>query len=162
MIHDYTSCIASASTTLSLEILSAESGLGSLAEVSFFFRMFPFIRSYDIIKCYQQIHSVGRFVWPSLNLWFEDLEKMERPYVLVRESLSFCNLVSGLIVELLIYIYVDPKLKEEELQELLSSSRYSDNVNVEGMTQEEFNRRCKKVVEAFSKFGLFFKSPIEP
>ena len=68
LIHDYTSRIASASTTLSLEILSAESGLGSLAEASFSFRMFPFIRSYDISKCYQQIHSVGRFVWASLNM----------------------------------------------------------------------------------------------
>ena len=72
LIHECTSRIVSASTTLSLEILSAESGLCGLAEVSFSFRIFTFIRSYDISKCYQQIRSVGRFVWASLNIWFED------------------------------------------------------------------------------------------
>ena len=75
LIHDYTSRISSAQTTLSLEILSAESGLGNLAEAAFSFRIFTFIRSYDIGKCYQQIRSVGKFVWASLNIWFKDIEK---------------------------------------------------------------------------------------
>ena len=75
--------------------------------------------------------------------------------MLARESLSFGNPVSGFIVELLIYQYVDKELQEVDLQELLSSSCYSDNINVGGMTDEEFNRRCDKVMESFSKYGLF-------
>ena len=78
LIHNYTSRISSAQTTLSLEILSAESGLGNLAEAAFSFRIFTFKRSYDIGKCYQQIHSVGRFVWVSLNIWFENVERFEK------------------------------------------------------------------------------------
>ena len=45
IIRDYTTRISSASTTLSLEILSAGSGLGSLANAAFSFRIFTFIRS---------------------------------------------------------------------------------------------------------------------
>ena len=67
--------------------------------------------------------------------------------MLARESLSFGNPVSGLVVELLIYQFVDKELEEVDLQELLSSSCYSDNTNVGGMSDEEFNRRCDKVVE---------------
>ena len=87
---------------------------------------------------------------------------MERPFVLARESLSFRNPVSCLIVELFKYMHVNPELKEGELQELLSSYHNRDNINVGGISQGDFDRRCKKVVEAFSKFGLFFKSPVEP
>ena len=39
LIHDYTSRIRGSSTTLSPEILSAESGLGSLQEAAFSFRI---------------------------------------------------------------------------------------------------------------------------
>ena len=65
-------------------------------------------------------------------------------------------------MELLIYTFLDKELQEVDLQELLSSSCYSDNINFGGMTDEEFNRRYDKVVESFSKYGLFFKTPVEP
>ena len=48
------------------------------------------------------------------------------------------------------------------LKELISSSRYSNNINVGRMQQPEFKERCKIVVDAFSKFCLFFKTPVEP
>ena len=88
---------------------------------------------------------------------------MSGPFVLARESLSFGNPVSGLVVELLIYNYVDRDLEDADLQELLSSSRYSDNINVGSwISMDELNKRCSKVVASFSKYGLFFKVPIEP
>ena len=129
IIHDYTSRIKGSSTTLSLEILSAESGLGSLQEAAFFFRVYPFIRSYDIGKCYQQERSIGRFVYVSLNIWFDDIEHQTGPYVLARESFSFGNPVSGLIIEILIYSLVEKELVNEELKELISAARYADNLN---------------------------------
>ena len=162
VIHDYTSCIPSAITTLSLEILSAYSGLGILAEAAFNFRMSPFIKSYDISCCYQQIRSVGRFVFISLNNWFDDVETLTGPFVHARESLSFGNPILGLVVELLIYNFVDRDLQEADLQELLSSSRYSDNVNVGAVSVEELNRRCTRVVSSFPKSGFFIEPPIEP
>ena len=74
----------------------------------------------------------------------------------------FGNPVSGLIVELLIYVFVDRELKDEKLKELISSSRYSDNINVRSMNEEEFKERCRVVVDGFSKFSSFFKKTVEP
>ena len=59
-------------------------------------------------------------------------------------------------------MFVDRELKDERLKELISSSRYSDNINVGSMYEEEFKDRCRMVVDAFSKFSLFFKKPVEP
>ena len=140
-IHYYTSRIASANRTPSFEIISTDSGLDSLAEAAFSFRISPFKKSFDISKCYQQIHSVGRFVYASLNVWFEIMENLLRPFVLARESLSFRDPISSLVVELLIYQFVDRDLQEADLQELLSSSCYSDNINVGAMSSGELNRR---------------------
>ena len=65
-------------------------------------------------------------------------------------------------MDLLICQYVDRDLQEADLQELLSSSRYSDTVKIGAMSAEELNRRCARVVDSFSRYGLFFKQPIEP
>ena len=58
--------------------------------------------------------------------------------MIARESLSFGNPVSGLIVELLIYTHVDKELKEERLKEMISSGRYSDNINVVALSAGGF------------------------
>ena len=71
-----------------------------------------------------------------------DKKKLEKAFILACESLSFGNPVSGLIVELLIYVFVDREFKDERLKELISSSRYSDNINVGSMYEEEFKERC--------------------
>ena len=77
-------------------------------------------------------------MYVSLNIWFDDLKDFEGPFVLARETLSFGNPVSGLVVELLIYTHVYKELKEERLKEMISSSRYSDNINVVSLSAKEF------------------------
>ena len=123
LIHDFTREVHG--TTLSLEILSGDNGLGSLVEAGFSFRIHTFIRSYDIAKCYTQIAVEGPFLWASLNIWFEDVLKQKGPMVVIREALSFGNPAAGLIVELLVYLFIDSEIEEEDVRDLISSSRYS-------------------------------------
>ena len=80
LIHDYTREVKK--TTLSLEILSAENGLGSLAEAAFSLRLHPYVRSLDISKCYTNVRVTGNFRWVSLNIYFNDAPKRNicRPY----------------------------------------------------------------------------------
>ena len=48
-------------TPLSLEILSAENGLGSLVECAFSLRVHPYVRSLDFSKCYTNVRTIGLF-----------------------------------------------------------------------------------------------------
>ena len=133
--------IPGSGTTLSLEILSAENGLGSLVEAAFSFRIYPYIRSYDISKCYQQVRSAGKFIFSSLNIWFNDIENQKDPVVLARESLSFGNPVSGTIIELLIYVFVY-EFDTDKMKEVISAARYSDNLNPGEFKMHELNFMC--------------------
>ena len=81
---------------------------------------------------------------------------------MARESLSFGNPVAGLIIELVIYKYIDPEFASEMVKEVISAARYSDNINPGGFTMEHLDMICQQVVNAFKKYGLFFKAPIEP
>ena len=82
--------------TLSLDILSAENGLGSLVECAFSLWVHPYVRSLDISKCYTNVKSTGKFNWASLNIHFEEMAegKFRKPEVIMREPLSFGNPVS--------------------------------------------------------------------
>ena len=162
LIHDMTQKLPKLNSTLSLEILSADSGLGNLQEAAFSVRIHPFVRSFDISRCYQQVRSEGKYVMAFLGVWFENCEPQEGPFVLARESLAFGNRVLGLAIEILIYSYVDADLKDPKYQELLSSCRYSDNINVGAMSMDELRETCRRIVNSFSKFGLYFKPCLEP
>ena len=96
-------------TTLSLEILSAENGLGSLVECAFFLQAHQYVRSLDISKCYTNVCITGKSYWASLNIHFNDMTegKFKEPEVIMRESLGFGNPVSGLIKEIICYLYID-------------------------------------------------------
>ena len=67
-------------------------------------------RSFNISRCYQQVHSIGKFIWASLNIWFRDVAKQKDPIVIVRESLSYGNPVAGLIIELVCNSFIDKEL----------------------------------------------------
>ena len=163
VVHDYTQKIKKFRTTLSLEILSCEHGLGNLAEASFSFRAYTFIRSLDIGKCYQTVRSVGKFVLISLNIWFQDIINQLGPQVIARETLSFGNPISGFCIEMAIYYYIEKELTDNRLKEIISGNRYSDNLNIGTLKDlNELNNICEQIVRAFSKYGLFFKEPIEP
>ena len=71
LIHDFTSKVGS--TTLSLEVLTLDKTLGNMGEAALSFRLFKYIRTFDIAKCYTQIHLTGPFLWCSLNIWFDDV-----------------------------------------------------------------------------------------
>ena len=57
LIHDFTSKVGS--TTLSLEVLTLDKTLGNMGEAALSFRLFKYIRTFDIEKCYTQIHLTG-------------------------------------------------------------------------------------------------------
>ena len=76
VFHDFTRMVKG--STLTLDILSGETGPGSLSEwVSF--RMVPYVRSFDMPKCYLQGKTAGDFMYASLNICFEDIVNLKKP-----------------------------------------------------------------------------------
>ena len=76
VFHDFTRMVKG--STLTLDILSGETGPGSLSEwVSF--RMVPYVRSFDMPKCYSQGKTAGDFMYASLNICFEDIVNLKKP-----------------------------------------------------------------------------------
>ena len=57
LIYNFTRMVKG--STLSLEILSGENGLGNLSECGFSFRVATFVRSFDISECYTQVRTSG-------------------------------------------------------------------------------------------------------
>ena len=90
-------------STLSLEILSGENGLGNLSECGFTFRLAPFVSSFAISKCYTQVRTAGDCLYASLNIWFEEMTTFKNSVVVIRDSLRFGNPVAGLVVEIICY-----------------------------------------------------------
>ena len=144
--------------------MSAENGLGSLAECAFSLKMHPFVRSLDISKCYTNVRTIGEFNWVSLNIYFNDVAngQFKEPIVVMRETLSFGNPVSGLIIEIICYAYIDPEIQDQDIKDLISASRYSDNMNAVANSSTELYKVMSILVKAFEKYGLFFKTPVEP
>ena len=87
LIHDFTAQVKG--TTLSLEILILDNTLGNMSEAALSFRLFYYIRAYDIKTFYTQFTLVGKFVYCTLNVWFHDVRKLEDLFILLRSSMPF-------------------------------------------------------------------------
>ena len=74
--------------------------------------------------------STGKFNWASLNIHFEDMAegKFRKPEVIMRESISFRKPVSGFIIEIICYMYIDAEIQDPNIKDLISASHFSDNV----------------------------------
>ena len=68
--------------------------------------------------------------------------------MLASKSLSIGNPCSGLVIELAIYTYVDEDLKEDKLKEALSSSRYTDNINLGSNILSDLNGMYKEIIKS--------------
>ena len=113
--------------------------------------MHPFVRSLDISKCYTNVRTVGEFNWVLLNIHFDDMSdgKFKEPIVVMRETLSFGNPVSGLIIEIICYAYIDPEIQDQDIKDLISASRYSDNMNAVANSSTELDKVTSILVKAF-------------
>ena len=102
--------------------------------------------------------------WVFLNLYFNDATegKFQEPIIIMRETLSFGNPVSGLIIEIICYMFVDPEIEDQDIRDLISASRYSDNLNTVANSSSQLEEVTAVLVKAFQKYGLFFKPPVEP
>ena len=63
---------------------------------------------------YQCLHH-----WASLNIHFNDIGKFKEPEVIMRETLSFGNPVSGLIIKIICYLYIDAEIQDPEIKDLI-------------------------------------------
>ena len=73
------------------------------------------------------------------------------------ETLSFGNQVSGLIIKIICYLYIDAEIQDPKIKDLISASRYSDNVNAVATDAEELERVSGILEKAFKKYSFFFK-----
>ena len=87
LIYNFTSKVGS--STLSLEVLTLDKTLGNMSEAALSFRLFKYIRTFDIAKCYTQIVLAGDFVWCSLKIWCEDLLHCKKNSYLCQASDGF-------------------------------------------------------------------------
>ena len=67
----------------------------------------------------------------------------------MREILSFGNRVSGLIIKIICYLYIDAEIQDPEIKDLISASWYSDNVNAVATDAEELERVSGILEKAF-------------
>ena len=74
--------------------------------------MAPYVRSFDISKCYTKARTAGDFLFASINIWFEDMINFIKPLIVLRDFLGPKNPVAGLIVEIIFFLYVDPEIRE--------------------------------------------------
>ena len=66
------------------------------------------------------------------------------------DLLSFRNPLTGLILEIICYLYVDSEIEKKKVKELITSYRYSNNVNALGYFLSEFS----KIMEMNRNQGL--------
>ena len=72
--------------------------------------------------------------------------------MVLRDLLSFGNPVTGFIVEIICYLYVDFEIKKKKVKELIASSRYSDNVNAIGYFLSEFDKVSEILINSIFVF----------
>ena len=53
------------------------------------------------------------------------------------------------------YLYVNPEIKEEQVKELIASSRYSNHVNASGDSWSDFGRFSEILINALKEHSLF-------
>ena len=58
----------------------------------------------------------------------------------MKETLSFGKPKSSLIIEIICYKFIDPEVQDPEIKDLISCSRYSDNVNAVANSAEELEK----------------------
>ena len=104
LIHDFTCNIKQ--TTLSLELLTSEQCIGSLAEAQISFRMFHHIKCLDIARCYSQIELTGLFLYLSLNVWFQDIPTCQKPTIYLRRGMPYGFSPASQVLELAMFKYI--------------------------------------------------------
>ena len=160
LIQDFTSKIGS--TTLSLGVLTLDKTLGNMGEAALSFRLFKYIRTFDIAKCFTQIHLTGPFLWCSLNIWFDDLPHCKEPVIYKRPAMAFGFPNASTVLELSIFKFIYEQITDQEIRVIIDLGRFSDNVNVNATNISQLDTRSQVLIEAFRKYSLLFKPPSEP
>ena len=100
-------------------------------------------------------------MYVTLNIWFENIETREGPYILIQASMPFGFTAAPGVVELSIFKFIWKKARDHEIRTILDNGRFADNVIASGRSQEDLMRRGEELKRIFSEYSLFFKDATE-